>query len=324
MNKTVLILGARGRFGLAAVQAFASAGWHVKALVRPGSAARLSADTNSGIEWISADLQDSAAIQQISRATRGTSVVVHALNPLYTDRAWQTQAMPLTQAAIRLAQSLNATLMFMGNVYNFGADMPAVLTEKTPQRPSTIKGQIRVALEEEIRNSGVRAVVIRAGDFFGGGTGTWFDQVVVKDIRKGRITYPGHDHVATPWAYLPDLAQTFVEVAAQLDSLSAYEEFNFAGHALTGRQWIDALQPIARSEGWIGPDAPLKSKPFPWLFIKMGALFNPVWASLVKMRYLWDTPYTLDNTKLVKLLGAEPRTTLPTAVFNALSPVLHG
>ena len=37
MKQTVIILGARGRFGRAALEAFLSAGWEVRASHRPGS-----------------------------------------------------------------------------------------------------------------------------------------------------------------------------------------------------------------------------------------------------------------------------------------------
>ena len=40
---TVLVLGANGRFGLAAAQAFAAAGWHVLAQVRRDAAAGMPA-----------------------------------------------------------------------------------------------------------------------------------------------------------------------------------------------------------------------------------------------------------------------------------------
>ena len=39
---------------------------------------------------------------------------------------------------------------------------------------------------------------------------------------------------------------------------------------------------------------------------------------LDEMRYLWETPVRLDNTKLVALLGAEPRTPLDVAIRTTL------
>ena len=58
-QSTVLILGARGRFGLAAAHAFADAGWRVVAHMRPGATAPIS---RAGIEWIHADLNDTQTL----------------------------------------------------------------------------------------------------------------------------------------------------------------------------------------------------------------------------------------------------------------------
>jgi nucleoside-diphosphate-sugar epimerase len=84
---------------------------------------------------------------------------------------------------------LGAHLLFPGNVYNFGAGMPAVLAPDTPQRPTTGKGRIRVDLEQQLAQAalhhGFAATVIRAGDFFGAGSGSWLDQVIVKKLSAG-------------------------------------------------------------------------------------------------------------------------------------------
>lgn len=316
MQSTVLILGSRGRFGLAAARAFADAGWRVQGLMRPGAQVPTEAASDHRIEWVTADLRDTAAV---ARAARGACVVVHALNPIYTHKAWKEQSMPLTEAAIGITRALNAALMFMGNIYNFGADMPPVLSEDTPQRAKTVKGQIRIAMEEQIRRSGVRAIVIRAGNFFGSGKGTWFDQVIVKDIQKGKFVYPGHKDLATAWAYLPDLARTFVEVAARRDTLGIFEVFHFAGHNITGQHWLDAIEPIAQAQGWVKPCTCLQYSQLPWPVIRIGALFVPTWAALLEMRYLWDTAHAMDNRKLVALLGAEPHTPL----IQAATVTLH-
>ena len=315
MQPTVLILGARGRSGLATARAFADAGWRVLGLIRPGAQVPTEAATDHRIKWIATDLRATAAV---ARAAQGACVVVHALNPIYTHEAWKAQAMPMTEAAIEIARALKATLMFMGNIYNFGTAMPPVLSEDTPQRAKTVKGQIRIAMEEQIHRSGVRAIVIRAGDFFGSGKGSWFDKAIVKDIQKGKFVYPGHKDVATAWAYLPDLARTFAEVAARRDSLRAFEVFHFAGQSITGQQWLDTMEPIAHAQGWVKPDACLQYSQLPWSVIRVGALFAPTYAALLEMRYLWNTAHALDNRKLVALLGAEPHTPFAQAVSMTL------
>lgn len=172
MQSTVLILGARGRFGLAAARAFADAGWKVLGQMRPGAQVPAEAMSDSRIHWLTTDLHDTASL---ALAAAGAAVVVHALNPAYTHNAWKAQVLRMAEAATEVARTLGATLMVPGNVYNFGTDMPPVLREDTPQVARTIKGQIRIGMEAQLERSGVRTVVIRAGDFFGAGKGTWFD-----------------------------------------------------------------------------------------------------------------------------------------------------
>lgn len=316
MQSTVLILGARGRFGLAAARAFADAGWRVLAHMRPGAAVPEEAADDSRIRWLSSDLYDA---QALARSAEGASVVVHALNPEYTHKAWQAQVLPMTDAALHVAQTLDATLMVVANVYNFGKDMPSLLREDTPQRAQTVKGQIRIAMEHKLAQSGVRTVVIRAGDFFGSGQGTWFDQAIVQKIQQGRFTYPGQRNVPTAWAYLPDLGKAFVAVAARRNQLRPFEVLHFAGCSITGQQWLDVLNPIAQQQGWIKPGASLKFGRMPWPLIRIGAWIVPTWAALVEMRYLWATPHALANDKLVQLIGQEPHTPLHQAAQDTLA-----
>src|SRR5262245_46188338 len=115
MNGQVLVLGAAGRLGSATAEAFRSAGWRVKGLVRPS---RVDA-VPRGVEPVGAVTRDDAV-----EAARGCDVVINAFNPAITK--WQQNAMSLAYGAIAAAESNGATLLFAGNVWNFGLDMPAV------------------------------------------------------------------------------------------------------------------------------------------------------------------------------------------------------
>ena len=208
MNSRVLVLGAGGRLGHAAAGAFRDAGWTVTSLVRPGRASRAPA----GTQPIEVDALDHASV---STAARGADVILHALNPFYTD--WSRLALPLAYSAITAAETTGATLMFPGNLYNYGSPMPPVIDETTPMRPSSRKGQMRVAMEDrmaEATERGMRAIVLRAGDFYGGGRGSWLDLVLLKEIGRGRLTYPGPIDLVHEWAYLPDLVAVLVRLAA--------------------------------------------------------------------------------------------------------------
>ena len=323
--RTVLILGARGRLGLAAARAFAQAGWQVLAQVRPAShgaagTGGMALPAIPGVWWMPVAVHETAAL---AAQAQGAQVVVHALNPPYTDQAWRTQAPALMEAAIAVARQLGATLMLPGNVYNFGEAMPAVLREDTPQVATGTKGRLRVQLEQRLhaatQDGSLRAVVLRAGDFFGSGAGGLLDQVIAKRLPQGRVTLPGPAHVATPWAYLPDLARTFVRVAEQRQHLAAFDTLHFAGHHATGQQWVQALAAVAATQGWLPPAGALRVGTTPWPLLQLVGLLVPMLQAVTSMRYLWRTPHRLDNTRLTALIGDEPHTPFDTAVRQALA-----
>lgn len=315
MQNKVLILGAKGRFGLCAAKAFAAAGWQVVGHLRAGANVPAEVADDPRMQWIAVDYRDALALAQ---AAQGATVVVHAMNPAYTQRAWREEVLPMGDAAIEVARRLQATLLLPGNVYNFGSRMPALLHEDTPQNADTVKGRIRIALEQRLAESGVRSIVIRAGDFFGGGTGTWFDQAMVKDIAKGVFSYPGSLDVPTAWAYLPDLARTFVAVADKRAVLPEFATLNFAGHQISGRQWLELLQPHAMQQGWTRGATTLRVKTLPWGVIRWLVWAVPTFGALLEMKYLWDRPYALANGALTALIGPEPQTALPIASERTL------
>src|SRR5262245_50886239 len=92
--------------------------------------------------------------------------------------------------------------VFPGNLYNYGSPLPPVIDENTPMRPSSRKGQLRVAIEDRLAEAaerGARIIILRAGDFYGGGRGSWFDLVLTKEIGRGRVTYPGPLDLVHEW-----------------------------------------------------------------------------------------------------------------------------
>src|SRR5262249_56387010 len=113
---------------------------------------------------------------------------------------------------------------------------PAMIDENSPMRPSSRKGQLRLAIEDrmaEAAERGARIVILRAGDFYGGGRGSWFDLVLAKEIGRGRLTYPGPLDLLHEWAYLPDLASTLPRLAAIPETLPPLASFGFPRPAAT-------------------------------------------------------------------------------------------
>ena len=306
----VLILGANGRLGAAAVRAFASAGWTVLAQAR-----RSPASLPAGALHLATPLTDTAALAALAAGARA---VLYAVNQPYG--LWASQALPDARLGMDVAQRLRATFLFPGNVYNFGAQMPALLREDTPQLPSTAKGRIRIAIEAEMRSraaTGLRSVVIRAGDFFGAGTGSWFDRVIVKSLARGSLTYAGPLDRAHAWAYLPDLARAFVAVASRSKQLPAFATLHFPGHTLSGAELLSAIERAAAMLGLEWPGG-VRRASLPWGFIRAFKWLVPAWREIVDLAYLFEVPHALSGDALARAIGAVQVTPLDAAMVATL------
>jgi nucleoside-diphosphate-sugar epimerase len=198
-------------------------------------------------------------------------------------------------------------------VYNYGPDaFGGRIDEQTPQHPKTRKGAIRVEMERRLRDSGQRVLIVRAGDFFGpGAANNWFSQGLVKPGRPvDSITDPGH-RIGHQWAYLPDVAETMVQLLERESVLPRFATFHMDGHFdQDGTQMIGAIR---RAVG----DVPVRR--FPWRMSMLASPFVPFLRELREMRYLWREPIRMSNARLVATLGAEPHTALDQAVRTTLN-----
>jgi hypothetical protein len=175
-------------------------------------------------------------------------------------------------------------------------------------------------MEAAMRTGAPRSIVIRAGDFFGGpGSGSWMDQAIVKDLAKGRITYPGPRNLEHAWAFLPDLARTFVLLAEARGRLSPHASFLFPGHTLTGDELVAGITRAAHRRGLLPLSAQPVVKGMPWALVRMAGIFNPLLRELAKMSYLWREPHRLSGVKLRGVIGAIPCTPLDEALHTTLA-----
>ena len=180
-------------------------------------------------------------------------------------------------------------------------------------RPTSRKGELRVEIEGRMREAsdrGLRAIILRAGDFFGGGRGSWFDLVIAKDIGRGRVAYPGPLDVVHEWAYLPDLVAALVRLAVVRERLGAFETFGFPGHAVTGRDLIEAIKKAMRRN--------FEVKAMSWWLIHVLRRIVPMSRELSEIAYLWQEPHRIAGQKLKAAIGEVPHTPFDIAVARAL------
>ncbi len=279
MTQTALILGQSGRFGRNAADAFQKAGWVVK-----------------GFDRSKDDLRHAAI---------GADVIVNAWNPLYPD--WADQ-LPRLHARVReAAKAAGSTVIVPGNVYVFGPDVAHPWSENSPHRAVNPLGRLRIDMEAAYAREGVKTIILRAGDFLDTElSGNWFDQVMIKSLGKGRFVYPGNPDIPHAWAFLPDLTRAAVGLANMREQLQDFADIPFPGYTMTGSMISDQLQTIVGK--------PVQLRRMNWLPLQIAKPFWPMGRCLLEMRYLWNTPHSLDGTLFSSLLPEFQ----PTPVEDAL------
>lgn len=304
---TLAILGANGRLGSAVAREAAHRGHHVVAVTRDG---RAGAHLPPGVEARPADATDAAALTAV---VAGADVVVNGLNPPYP--AWHRTALPMLEAVLAACEATGAHHLFPGNVYAFGAAMPALLCADAPERPTTRKGAVRQRMEAALRDAAaqgrVRTTVLRAGDFFGGPVrGAWFDLVLAAKLDRGIFTYPGPLDVPHAWAYLPELAGAFIDLAERAPALPRFAALGFAGHTMTGAEMRDA---VSRAS-----DRTLRTRHLPWPLLRAAGLVHPMSREVAEMAYLWRVTHRIDGADHDALTDMRPETDRDDAVGHAL------
>ncbi|MGE7370369.1 NAD-dependent epimerase/dehydratase family protein [Neorhizobium sp. NPDC001467] len=304
-----LVLGATGGIGGHLARKLNDRGWCIRALHRD---ARRNSQLLPEYQWIQGD---ALRIDDVLRAALGCELIVHAVNPPGY-REWSELVLPMMDNTIAAAKHEGARIVLPGTVYNFGPDVFPEPNEESPQQPVTAKGKIRVELErrlEKASGQGAKALIVRAGDFFGPLAGNnWFSQGLIKPgIAVKKIVSPNAQGVGHQWAYLPDVAETMARLIERRHKLPTFARYHMEGvWDPDNSRMADAIE---KAVGY-----KVARKRFPWWLLRLGSPISPLFREILEMQYLWKIPLRMNNSKLVSEIGEEPMTPLIEAVKATL------
>ncbi|MFE5811352.1 NAD-dependent epimerase/dehydratase family protein [Streptomyces sp. NPDC056491] len=280
-----------GPAGAATARILVEQGHTVRVVTRSGRS------PEPGIEHVALDATDSGRLTDLAR---GATALHSCAAPPY--HQWAGQWPPLASSLCAAAEATGAVLVMLGNLYGYGpVDGP--LTEELPLAATGPKGRVRAAVWEQARSlheqGRIRAVEVRASDFFGPGVtdgGHLAGRVVPPLLRGKPVTTLGDPNAPHSWTYLPDVARTLAEVAGE--------------ERAWGRAWHVPTQPalsVAEMVDRLAAQAgtgPIAVRRLPSAVVGVASLVSPLLRELKEVRYQFDRPFIVDSSAYEKAFTA--------------------
>ncbi|MFG2988137.1 NAD-dependent epimerase/dehydratase family protein [Streptomyces sp. NPDC048257] len=272
-----------GPAGSATARLLAEQGHSVKVVTRSGRS------PEPGIEHVALDATDTARLTEVAQ---GAAALHSCAAPPY--HRWAGEWPPLALSLCAAAEATGAVLVMLGNLYGYGP-VDGALTEELPLAATGPKGRVRAALWEQARTlheqGRIRAVEVRASDFFGPGVtdGGHLAARVVPPLLRGKpVTTLGDPNAPHSWTYLPDVARTLTEVAGD--------------ERAWGRAWHVPTQPALSVQEMVDRLAaqagtgPVAVRRLPSAVVGVASLFSPLLRELKEIRYQFDLPFVVDSS----------------------------
>ncbi|TPE43705.1 NAD-dependent epimerase/dehydratase family protein [Pontibacter mangrovi] len=307
-NMRFLVLGGTGSIGYAFAQELLRHQERVTLLVRNRQKAQKLFGPCPTLQLVEGDAQNRDLLKKLGA---DATHIFHGIN--YPYEKWQGNMERVTQNVLEAAAINKATIFFPGNIYNFG--LIPVITETTPQAPTTKKGAIRVKLEQMLRQATdrgeCRIINLRMPDFWGPNVMNEGIAPVFRGALAGKpMPWLYRNDIPHQLVYTPDAAKVFYKLAKQ-PQLPAYVEYNYAGEVVPSiKKWQAQIAEIAGTKP--------QHKLYPgWLFKLMG-LFSAGMREISEMGYLWQHTILLNDEKLHQVLPGLQRTSMQQAIAETL------
>ena len=164
--RTVLVTGAAGLIGSHLCEAFAQAGWKVRAVDRPGSDCSIAKDAGAAVS--AAELSQPEGALAAAELANGTRLVAHAAFPGANE---QDEALASVRGAMAAALQAGAPFLLLSSTSVYGRPRNLPCEEGEVKLPVDRHGETRWAVEREAflwrRTRGLKLVVLRPALTYG-------------------------------------------------------------------------------------------------------------------------------------------------------------
>lgn len=300
-NKKSLVVGAAGGIGRAIVKALVDKGISVNVLVRNKQKAQKYFHEFKNVEIFEGDASKPA---DLKKAINGCTTLFYCANVIYTE--WVEKVRPLLKVSLDAAVDAKARFVFPGNVYVYGHAQYNPVDEKHPHKAHTVKGKIRIEMEEMIKKysseKGLQFTIVRFPDFYGPYVVNGFSEKVYLNSLAGKsLQWIGTKNVPIEYIFVEDAGNCLVE--AGLSEKGINEGFNVpAARPITNRDYLELISKMG------GANSKFQILNSTLIFTLIG-FFNKMMKEVAEMLYLKREELILDGRKFKDTFGFLPSTT---------------
>lgn len=281
------VIGGNGTIGEETVRHLVAAGCQVRVVQRHP------APVTESVATASADVFD---LDGLTRAVGGSDVVYLIIGLPYDAKIWLEGFPRAVSNAVEAARRVGARLVYFDNVYMYGP-VPGIMTEKTPDHPTTQKGIARAraarVLMDAVEKGTIRGLIARSADFYGNYRP--FDMVrdIAGKLAKGRkAQLLLSDDKVHSLTYIPDAGRAVAALGQRQDAFNDIWHMPTDPDALTGAQLVDLIAAL------LGTQA--RHTVVPKIMLRMAGLFNRNVRGLLEMSYQFEQDYRFDSSKIAR------------------------
>jgi nucleoside-diphosphate-sugar epimerase len=254
----------------------------------------------------------------VDKAIAGSDVVYVTVGFKYDIKIWREQWPALMTQVIASCKKHKAKLVFFDNVYMYDRKHMYYMTEDTPIRPTSKKGEVRAQIAslllDEVERGRLTALIARSADFLGP-TNSIITETVYKNLSQGKkADWFASTSKLHSYTFTPDAAKATALLGNTPDAYNQVWHLPTAA-PLTGKQWVELF---AREMG-VKPE--VRAVPL-WLIRALG-FANPIMKEIYEMGYQYDRDYVFKSTKFEKRFGIHP-TAPQEAVSNLVKMLKQG
>ncbi|MGA9120364.1 MAG: NAD-dependent epimerase/dehydratase family protein [Bacteroidota bacterium] len=257
---------------------------------------------NSTDDIVSADLLNAT---QVRNAVEGSSVVYLTVGLQYSLKVWKESWPQLMTNVIMACKECGCKLVFFDNVYMYDPNHLNDMTEETPVKPSSRKGEIRAEVARmimsEVQNGTLTALIARSADFYGPGiqSTSVLGETVIKPLGRGKkAIWMSSVEYRHSYTYTPDAGKATALLGNTQDAYNQVWHLPTSANPFTGKEWIEAIA----NELGVKPGYHVVPK----FLLRMIGVFVPIMGELVEMVYQYDRDYVFKSTKFEKRFDVKP------------------